>query len=344
MTNTVSYLDNTRLSAYLEAHLPGFRGPMEIRQFPAGRSNPTFLIQARSGRYVMRRQPPGLLLKSAHAVDREYRVIRALAETAVPVPRALHLCLDPAVIGSLFFVMAFEEGRIFSFQHLPEVERRKRRSFYEAMIRALAVLHTVSPGEVGLADYGKPGNYFERQMGRMTRQYRATETETLPAMEALMHWLAAHTPPDDGKTSLIHGDFHFSNVIFHPDKPQIKALLDWELSTLGHPLADLGYFCMGLRLPESYVIRGLAGKDRRTLGLPEEPEIVSYYAGLRGLGAIDRWVFYLAFAFFRLAAIVQGVVKRGTDGNASHREEALRLGEIPARLAGMALEVIEKGH
>lgn len=343
MANTVADLDSPRLNAYLEAHLPGFRGPIEIRQFPAGRSNPTFLIQARSGRYVLRRQPPGLLLKSAHAVDREYRVIKALAETDVPVPRAFHLCLDQAVIGSLFFIMAFEEGRIFSYQDLPELDRRERRAFYEAMIRALAALHRLNPAEIGLADYGKPGSYFERQMGRMTRQYRAAETETLPDMESLMHWLIGQTPADDGQVSLIHGDFHFSNVIFHPHTSRIKAVLDWELSTLGHPLADLAYFCMGLRLPDTYVIRGLAWKDRQALGLPEEQEIVQYYAGIRGCGAVDHWIFYLAFAFFRLAAIVQGVIKRGTDGNASHREEALRLGEIPANLARMAIEVIEKG-
>jgi len=291
-----------------------------------------------------RRQPPVPLLKSAHAVDREYRVIKALGDTDVPVPRAFHLCQDPDIIGSMFYVMSFEMGRIFSFHALPELDRHQRVPFYEEMIRVLGTLHNLNPETIGLGDYGKPGNYFERQIGRMTKQYWAAETETIPVMEALMAWLSTHTPADDGQVSLVHGDFHFSNVIFHPIEPKIKAVLDWELSTLGHPLADLAYFCMGLRLPDTFVIRGLAGKDRGALGLPEEPLIIEQYRRIRQLGKIDHWVFYLAFSFFRLASIVQGVKKRGIIGTASHREEAFQLGDIPAQLAQMALELIEKGH
>ena len=331
-----------RLSSYLEAHLPFFKGPLQLRQFPGGRSNPTFLIKAQSGLYVMRRQPPGSLLKSAHAVDREYRVIEALGRTDFPVPRALHLCRDPEVVGSLFYVMSYERGRIFSYQALPEIDRGERLSYYEEMIRVLGRLHRLDPAEIGLSDFGKPGNYFRRQMERMTRQYRASETETIADMEQLMTWLSARTPAEDGAIGLVHGDFHFSNVIFQDLSPRIRAVLDWELSTLGHPLADLGYFCMGLRLPDSFVIRGLAGKDRRVWGLPEERQIIDLYTENRGLGAIKNWTFYLVFAFFRLAAIVQGVKKRGIEGTASHREEALQLGPVPARLARMAMEIIEK--
>jgi aminoglycoside phosphotransferase (APT) family kinase protein len=343
MWDSATPLNEIQLARYLEARIPGFQGPIRLEQFAAGRSNPTFLIKAQNGRYVMRRQPTGPLLKSAHAVDREYRVIKALENTDVPVPRAFHLCRDPEVIGSLFYVMSFEAGRIFPFQALPELERQQRRPMYDEMIRVLGALHSLNPEVIGLGDYGRPGSYFERQIGRMTKQYRAAETETIPSMEVLMTWLSAHTPADDGQVSLIHGDYHFSNIIFHPAKPSIRAVLDWELSTLGHPLADLAYFCMGLRLPDTFVIRGLDGKDRQALGLPEERQIIEQYARIRHLEAVRHWTFYLAFSFFRLAAIVQGVKKRGNDGTASHREEALQLGNIPAALAQMAMELIEKG-
>ncbi len=341
--DSLTHPDEARLSQYLESRIKGFQGPLRVEQFASGRSNPTFLIKAQSGLYVMRRQPSGPLLKSAHAVDREYRVIKALGDTEVPVPRAFHLCQDPAIIGSMFFVMSFESGRIFFYQALPELDRHQRLPMYGEMIRVLAALHSLNSEAIGLGDYGRPGNYFERQVGRMTKQYRAAETEVIPDMEELMAWLSVHIPADDGQVSLVHGDYHFSNIIFYPAEPCIKAVLDWELSTLGHPLADLGYFCMGLRLPDTFVIRGLAGKDRKALGLPEERQIIEQYARIRHIGAIEPWIFYLAFSFFRLASIVQGVKKRGTDGTASHREEALQLGNIPAALARMAVELIEKG-
>ena len=343
MTDRIASPETGRLSAYLEDRLSSFKGPIELRPFPAGRSNPTFLIKARSGFYVMRRQPAGTLLKSAHAVDREYRVIEALGKTEFPVPRAFHLCRDVEVIGSLFYVMSYEEGRIFSYQHLPEIDVPSRLAFYKEMIRVLGLLHQFDYDQLGLSDYGKPGNYLSRQIERMTRQYRASETETIPAMEQLMAWLSRQAPvEEEGGISLVHGDFHFSNVVFQAAEPRIRAVLDWELSTLGNPLADLAYFCMGLRLPDSFVIRGLAGKDRRASGLPEEKQIIDLYVKNRHIGNIRHWSFYLAFAFFRLAAIVQGVKKRGLEGTASNREEALHLGPIPAQLARMALEVIEK--
>jgi aminoglycoside phosphotransferase (APT) family kinase protein len=344
MTDSMASPEVNRLSAYLETRLSSFRGPIELSPFPAGRSNPTFLIKAQSGFYVMRRQPAGTLLKSAHAVDREYRAIEALGKTEFPVPQAFHLCRDAEVIGSMFYVMSYERGRIFSFQHLPGIDPHERLAFYEEMIRVLGLLHQLDPDEIGLTDYGKPGNYLSRQIERMARQYRASETETIPAMEQLLAWLSCQTPDErEGGTSLVHGDFHFSNVVFKDTEPRIRAVLDWELSTLGNPLADLAYFCMGLRLPDSFVIRGLAGKDRRALGLPEEKQIIDLYAKNRNIGAIKNWIFYLAFAFFRLAAIVQGVKKRGLEGTASNREEALQLGPIPTQLAQMAMEIIEKG-
>jgi aminoglycoside phosphotransferase (APT) family kinase protein len=346
MTDRIISPEVNRLSAYLKTHLACFKGPIELRQFPVGRSNPTFLIKARSGFYVMRRQPAGTLLKSAHAVDREYRIIEALGRAGFPVPQAFHLCREVEIVGCLFYVMSYEPGRIFSFQHLPEIDRRKRLAFYEEMIRVLGILHQLDPDELGLSGYGKPGNYLRRQIERMTRQYRSSETETIPVMEQLMTWLSARSPDEaEGGTSLVHGDFHFSNVVFQAAEPRIRAVLDWELSTLGNPLADLAYFCMGLRLPDSFVIRGLAGKDRQALGLPEEKQIIDLYAKNRHIhiGDIKNWSFYLAFAFFRLAAIVQGVKKRGLEGTASNREEALQLGAIPAQLAQMAMEIIEKG-
>ncbi len=342
MSDPVTNIDKIQLSRYLEAQIDGFRGPIQVKQFAAGRSNPTFLLKAQSGRYVIRRQPPGPLLKSAHAVDREYRVIKSLGDTEIPVPRAYHLCQDIEVIGSLFYVMSFEEGRIFSNQALLELDRHQRGPLYEEMIRLLGTLHNLNPGDIGLGDYGRPGNYFERQIGRMTKQYKAAETEIIPAMEELMAWLSANTPADDGQATLVHGDYHFSNIIFHPTVPRIMAVIDWELSTLGHPLADLAYFCMGLRLPDTFPIRGLARKNRKILGLPEERQIVEQYDRIRSIGSMDHWAFYLAFSFFRLAAIVQGVKERGFIGTASHRQEALQLGDIPADLAHMAVELIEK--
>lgn len=344
MTNVSPGIEETNLAIYLEGKVPGFKGPIKVQQFGPGRSNPTFLIEAQSGSYVLRRQPFGPLLKSAHAVDREYRVLVALRDTDVPVPWAYHLCEDREVVGSMFYVMSFEEGRIFPGAALQEVERDQRGVLYDEMVRVLSSMHDLSPEAIGLGDYGRPGNYFERQVGRMTKQYKASETETIHAMEELMAWLPANTPADDGQVSLVHGDYHFSNIIFHLTEPRIKAVLDWELSTLGHPFADLAYFCMGLRLPDNFPIQGLAGKDRALLGIPEEGRIVEEYCRIRDIGEIRNWPFYLAFSFFRLAAIVQGVKKRAAIGTASHRAEALRLGDIPAELAQMAVGLIQKGQ
>lgn len=332
-------LDVEQLAHYLQQHVPGFRGPVQATKFAGGQSNPTFLLDTPGGRYVLRRQPPGQLLKSAHAVDREFRVLSALAETPVPVARAWHLCEDREVIGSLFYLMSYEEGRIFWDPALPEVDRDARRGYYASIVATLAALHDVDIDAVGLGDYGRPGNYFQRQIELWTKQYRAAETEQIVPMEALIDWLPAHCPADTQRPALVHGDFRIDNLIFANDTPRVRAILDWELSTLGNPLADLAYFCMCLRLPSKGHITGLRGQDRAALGIPEEDEMVDQYCKLRGLPAISNWNFYLAFSFFRLASIAQGVKARALQGNASNAN-AHEVGGMVEPLARLAGELI----
>lgn len=338
MSDNEHHLDLVKLAAYLEGAVAGLHGPLTARKFPGGQSNPTYLLECASGRFVLRRQPPGELLKSAHAVDREYRVISALGATDVPVPRAFHFCEDRSVIGSLFYVMSYEAGRIFWDPALPELAKDQRAPIFEAILKAMSALHKVDFAALGLGDYGRPGNYFERQIGVWTKQYRAAETGPLAAMEALIEWLPANCPPEDGQTTLVHGDFRIDNLVFHADEPRVVGILDWELSTLGNPLADLAYFCMCLRLPAQGLIPGLRGKDRAALGIPSEEAIVQRYCQLRGIGEIAHWNFYLAFGYFRLAAIAQGVKKRALGGNASSAQ-AHRVGGLVGPLAedGLAL-------
>lgn len=340
MTTDVKNLDTVKLAAYLETWVDGFQGPLTVEKFAGGQSNPTFLLKARSGDYVLRRQPPGVLLKGAHAVDREFRVLDALKDTAVPVAHVYHLCEDREVIGSIFYVMRFVQGRIFWDPALPELPHAQRAPLYSELIRVLAALHDVDVNAVGLGDYGRPGNYFERQISMWTKQYRAAETETIEAMETLIKWLPANMPADDGQISLVHGDYRLDNLIFHPTEARVLAVLDWELSTVGHPLADLAYFCMCLRLPSSAQISGLADKNREQLGIPTEAALVAQYCVLRGVDAIDNWPFYLAFSFFRLVAILQGVLKRALDGNASS-DQAVQVGRMAGHLALLAVALIE---
>lgn len=335
-------LDTQALQSYLEANIEGFRGPLSAEKFSGGQSNPTYLITADSGRYVLRRKPPGNLLKSAHAVDREFRVMRALANTPVPVPAMRVLCEDESVIGSMFYVMDFVEGRIFWDAALPEQSAEQRAAIYDAMNQVLADLHSVDIDAVGLSDYGKPGNYFERQLGRWTKQYRASETEHIPAMEELMVWLEANKPDDDGLVCINHGDFRLDNMMFHPSENRVVALLDWELSTLGHPYADLAYQCMQWRIPSDAAIPGLGDIDRHALGIPTEQEYVQRYCERRGISGIDHWTFYLAFSFFRLSAILQGIQKRAIDGNASS-DKATAYGALARPLAELGLTTARNG-
>jgi aminoglycoside phosphotransferase (APT) family kinase protein len=337
--NASLQFDVEQLASYLTSHVPGFQGLASVEKFAGGQSNPTFLLKAQSGAYVLRRQPPGELLKSAHAVDREFRVLAALAQTPVPVARALHLCEDRDVIGSLFYVMSYEEGRIFWNPALPEVSIDERGDIYDALLGTMAALHDVDVEAVGLADYGRAGNYFARQIEVWTRQYRAAQTDELEAFEALIEWLPANCPAESGKPSLVHGDFRIDNLIFRHGEPQVQAVLDWELSTLGNPLADLAYFCMCLRLPPSGHIAGLEGLERAALGVPDEEAVIEQYCRLRGITAIEHWNFYLAFSFFRLAAIAQGVKKRALGGNASH-DKAGQVGQMAGALAKMGVDLI----
>lgn len=338
-------LDIEVLAPYLETHVKGFQTLQSVRKFNAGQSNPTYLIEAESGRYVLRAKPPGELLKSAHQVDREYRVMNALRNTAVPVPEMLHLSGEDSPIGRMFYVMAFVEGRILWDPALPELPSNdERTAFSNAMNEVLAALHDVDVEAVGLGDFGKPGNYFERQLSRWSSQYRASETDRIENMDRLIEWLEKHLVPDDGRVSLVHGDYRLDNMMFAPDKPKVIAVLDWELSTLGHPFADISYQCMQWRLPNNSGFRGLGGIDRKALGLPTEEEYVASYCARRGLPGIDNWIFYLAFSFFRLAAICQGVYKRALDGNASNPEKAKTYGEAVKLLSTLAREAIETGR
>ncbi len=333
-------LDVDALGAYLEANVAGYSGPTQIDEFADGQSNPTYKITASSGEYVLRRQPSGKLLKSAHAVDREYRVLAALADTDVPVPKVFHLCEDRDIIGSMFYIMEYCDGRIFWDASIPEVGKLERTAMYAEMNRVLAALHQVNIDAAGLADFGRPGNYFERQYERWCSQYRASETRSVKAMEDLIAWLAENLPADDGKVSLVHGDYRLDNMIFHPSEPRVIAVLDWELSTLGHPFADVGYQCMQLRLPPRVgSVSGLRGRDLNELGIPTEEEYVASYCRRMGIDGIDNFSFYVAFSFFRLAAIIQGVVKRAEDGNASNKNAA-EFEAFVEPMAELALEAI----
>lgn len=317
-------LDIARLSAWLRDNVPGAEGQLDVEKFAGGQSNPTYLL-AFDGqpRFVLRRKPDGVLLPSAHAVEREYRVTRALVDSAVPVARPLALCEDSSVVGTPFFVMDYAEGRNFWDARLPDHSPAERAALYDEMNRVLAALHSVDPVAVGLSDYGRPGNYFARQVARWTKQYRATMTQPIEAMERLMEWLPANDPGLEA-SRIVHGDFRNDNLIFAPDAPRIIAVLDWELSTLGHPLADLAQHVMAWRVTANGY-RGLSDSDLPALGIPEEADYVRRYGERSSTGPIDpaHWRYALAFAMFRNAGIRQGVYRRALDGNASSHEAAV---------------------
>jgi aminoglycoside phosphotransferase (APT) family kinase protein len=321
--SVVDTLDEALLASYLEANVEEFKGPLTANKFAGGQSNPTFKIDAASGSYVLRRQPPGKLLKSAHAVDREYRVLAALADTDVPVARVYHLCEDPEVIGSMFYIMEFCDGNVHWASSLEDVSSNQQRAkMYDEMSRVMAAIHSVDLEKVGLSDYGRPGNYFQRQYDRWSAQYKASELKPIPEMNQVIEWLGNNIPEDDGKVSLVHGDYRLDNLMFSADNERVIAVLDWELSTLGHPYADLAYQCMGMRLPSGNgpgASSGLLGVDTQALGIPSEQDYIDSYCQRMGIDKLDNWNFYLAFSFFRLAAIAQGVAKRAADGNASSK-------------------------
>jgi aminoglycoside phosphotransferase (APT) family kinase protein len=336
-------IDVSRLETWMAANIAAFEGPIDVRQFAGGQSNPTFLVESRHHRYVVRRKPLGRLLPSAHAVDREFRVISALEPSDVPVAHPHALCEDAAVIGSAFYVMDYIEGRIFWDAALPEVPPADRRAIYEEMTRVLAALHAVDHVAAGLGDYGRQGHYVSRQVSRWTQQYRAAETETIEAMERLIEWLPAHVPDGD-ETCLVHGDFRLDNTIFHPREPRILAVLDWELSTLGHPLVDLAYLCMRYHLPANE-LRGLGEMDPKSLMLPTEAECITDYCRRLGRPPIapHDWTYYLAFCMFRLAGILQGVLARAIQGNASS-ENALQAGRRARPLAELAWRLVRQSE
>ena len=334
----VHRFDEAALAGYLKSHLDGFSELLRILQFEGGQSNPTFLLDCGDHKYVLRKKPPGKLLPSAHQVDREYRVMQALEATDVPVPKMHLLCKDEQVIGTTFFVMQYVEGRLFGDVTLPGMSREGRRAIYFEMIRVLAALHSVDYSALGLSDFGKPGNYFARQIERWSRQYVAAKTDHIPSMENLMKYLPQNVPPDDG-TCIAHGDYRLENMLFHPTEPRVLALLDWELSTLGHPLGDLAYSCGSYHF--SITGRpGLAGIAGPQSGIPTESEFVAEYCGRTGRQGIPDWNFYMAFAFFRLASILQGVYQRGLMGTASSTK-ALQRGKLARAIGDLAWSFIE---
>ncbi|NLR70318.1 phosphotransferase [Novosphingobium sp. ERN07] len=332
--------DEAVLGAWMAGHVEGFAGPLKVEQFNGGQSNPTYKLTTPGQRYVLRRKPPGPLLKGAHDVLREARVQQALAATYVPTARIYAVCEDESVIGSAFYVMDMVEGRIFWDAAFTEVPKAERAAYFDAMNKVIAALHSVDVEAVGLGDYGRPGNYFARQIGRWSKQYLEDELAgRLPDMDALVEWLPTAIPESD-ETTVVHGDFRCDNMIFHPTEPRVLAVLDWELSTLGHPLADFSYHAMMYRMPGD-IVAGLGGADPVPLGLPTEAEYIAAYCVRTGRKSIANWDYYLAFNFFRLAAIMHGIkgrVLRGTASNAQARERAKSL----PRLAGLARDAMEK--
>ena len=343
MNDGVHTLDIEKLSDYLTQQLDEFTGIKKSKKFNTGQSNPTYLLETAEKKYVLRKKPPGELLPSAHAVDREYRIIKALEETKVPVPRTVFLCNDESIIGTIFYVMEFVDGRIFWDPTLPEIDENKRMNVYEETVGIMAELHKIDVEKAGLLDFGKPGNYFERQVGRWIKHYRAAETESYPEIETLIAWLEKTMPDDDGLISIVHGDYRLYNMIFDHREERMLALLDWELSTIGHPYADLAYQCMNWHIPQIGITPGLAGMNLEKLGIPSEDDYVSNYCSKMGINSIPNWSFYLAFGFFRLAGIAQGVYKRSIQGNAS-ADNAKELGAAVPILGKIALSIVGRDN
>jgi aminoglycoside phosphotransferase (APT) family kinase protein len=327
--------DMGALDAWMRANVEGFAGPLTVEQFKGGQSNPTFRLSTPSRAYVMRAKPGPVakLLPSAHAVEREYKVLAALAGTDVPVARVYGLCEDESVIGRAFYIMDCVEGRVLWDQSLPGVSNAERDAIYDEMNRVIAALHKVDVAAVGLTDFGRPGNYFARQISRWSKQYLLSETEKIPEMDRLIEWLPQHIPEGD-ESAIVHGDYRLDNMMFDRERPRVLAVLDWELSTIGHPLADFSYHCMSWHIPPGQ-FRGIAGLDLAALGIPSEAEYMRRYCARTGRQHIDHWDFYLAYNCFRLAGILQGIVKRALDGTASS-PQALEQGKRVRPLAELA--------
>ena len=333
-------IDAQKLDAWLASHIEEYLGDLEIRKFVGGQSNPTYWLADRERAYVLRKKPPGKLLKSAHMIEREHRVMSALRDTDVPTARMRGLCEDESVIGTSFFVMDYVDGRIFWNVQLPELDPDGRRAVYRELARVLAAIHSVDLEATGLRSYGRPDAYVERQVARWTKQYRASQTTDVEEMNRLIEWLPSHIPADDACT-LVHGDFRLDNIIFDPTEPRALAVIDWELSTLGHPLSDLAYCCMlyEVALPK---LGGLAGVDFESTGIPSESDFVAHYGELTGRHGVPDLAYHKAFSMFRLAAIVQGVYKRSLGGNASSTDAAT-LGHAVPLLAGIACKLLGIG-
>jgi len=331
--------DTARLEDYLTASAKGFKGPLSVKQFKGGQSNPTYMLETPQRKYVLRRKPPGKLLPSAHAVDREYRVITALHRSGFPVAKTYCLCEDASIIGTAFYVMDYVSGRVLWEPSLPHLSKEQRGRYFDELNRVIALLHSLDYAAIGLADYGKPGNYIERQVNRWIKQYRASETEHMEAMENLIAWLPKNIPHGD-ETTIVHGDYRMDNVMFHPSEPRILAVLDWELSTLGHPLADFAYHCMTWRLTPGQ-FRGMMGIDFKALGIPTEQEYVAAYCRRTGREGIANWDFYMAYNMFRLAGILQGIMGRVKDGTAASAH-ALEQGKRARPMAEAGWQQVEK--
>jgi aminoglycoside phosphotransferase (APT) family kinase protein len=329
--------DEDRLVGYLEGHLPGFAGPCTVRQFQGGQSNPTFHLAAQSGNYVLRKRPGGTLVQSAHAVDREYRIMAALRGTGIPVPDALHYCADRSVIGTDFFVMAHVPGRIITDPLIGGVAEGERAAIYRDLSRTLAKLHAVSPESVGLGDYGRAGQYIPRQLARWSRQYAETNLPQVPEMDELLAWLRAREPHIGDESTIVHGDYRLGNVIIHPDAPRVVGILDWELSTLGHPLADLAYCCLPWYLPAA--LNGLVEADPRST--PSLEQFVADYCEASGRASIPDFNVFVVFSLYRWAAIVAGVYRRALDGNASDAR-AIGSGERFKHIVATATGLIDR--
>jgi aminoglycoside phosphotransferase (APT) family kinase protein len=324
--------DEVALEDYLAKNVPGCVGALEIQQFEGGQSNPTFLVHAGSSAFVVRKKPPGKLLKSAHQVDREYRVMRALRDSGVPVPETYALCQDESIIGSDFFVMEYVEGRVIADATLPTFAPEERTALHQHAMEVLAAIHRIDPEEVGLGDFGRPGNYYARQIGRWSKQYEASKTEAIASMNSLMEWLPANIP-ESSESGVVHGDYRIGNCIIHPTEPRIVAVLDWEISTLGHPLADLAYYMLCYHGGSS-IGDDLRSLDLDAMGIPTEEAMLARYSELAGR-PVEDWSFYIIFQMFRAASILQGVYKRGLDGNASS-SMATTFGELVKHHADLA--------